>query len=199
MIDAVDDGFAYSIDFQKGGGILPTVACDAADGRPRMLAYSNHASLTIALREGAGVYWSRSTGRLWRKGETSGCTQHLIRVSTDCDRDALLFFVEQTGPTCHRGSERCFVDAPFTWETLMGRVRDRAADGNSGSYTRQLLATPALLEAKLLEEAREVIDARTAEEVSWECADLLYFMSVKMQAANVRIEDVMAQLAARAR
>ena len=78
-------------------------------------------------------------------------------------------------------------------------MRERAETSGGYSYTRELLADPALLEAKLVEEANEVAQARTRDEVAWECADLLYFMSVKMQAANVGIADVMAQLAARAK
>ena len=86
------------IDFEKCDGLVPTIVCDAEDGRPRMLAYSTAESLDAAVRERAGVYWSRSRQSLWRKGETSGCTQRLISVAVDCDRDALVFYVEQTGP-----------------------------------------------------------------------------------------------------
>jgi phosphoribosyl-AMP cyclohydrolase / phosphoribosyl-ATP pyrophosphohydrolase len=187
------------IDFEKGGGLVPTIVCDAYDGRPRMLAYSSRESYELALRERAGIYWSRSRAKLWRKGETSGCTQRLVRVETDCDRDTLLFYVEQTGPTCHRGVERCFEGEPFSWETLAARVEERARGGDPASYTRSLLADPELLDAKLLEEMLEVIDAQTRDEIAWECADVLYFMTVKMQRAGVRIADVMEQLEARSR
>jgi len=187
------------IDFEKSGGLVPTVVCDAHDGKPRMLAYSNGESLEAARREGVGVYWSRSRGKLWRKGESSGNVQRLVRIETDCDADALLFFVEQQGPTCHTGSERCFSWLPFGWETLAARIAQRANDGGEGSYTRRLLADPALLEAKIMEEALEVVQAQTREEVAWECADLLYFMSVRMQSAGVSIADVMAQMEGRAK
>ncbi|HEV3090752.1 MAG TPA: phosphoribosyl-ATP diphosphatase [Candidatus Cybelea sp.] len=187
------------IDFEKCGGLVPTIVCDADDGRPRMLAYSTRESLEAAQREGAGIYWSRSRERLWRKGETSGCTQRLVSVAADCDNDALIFYVEQSGPTCHSGSDRCFDGVPFSWGSLMARVRERARGSGNGSYTRKLLADPALLEAKLLEEAEEVVEAQTRDEVAWECADLLYFMSVKMEAAGIGISDVMAQLEARAK
>jgi phosphoribosyl-ATP pyrophosphohydrolase len=187
------------IDFEKCGGLVPTIVCDAFDGRPRMLAYSSRESYALAVRERAGIYWSRSRSRLWRKGETSGCTQRLVRVETDCDRDALLFYVEQNGATCHSGAERCFENEPFSWETLASRVAQRAESGDPASYTRMLLADAKLLNAKLLEEALEVIDAQTKDEVAWECADVLYFMTVKMQRAGVRISDVMEQLEARAR
>jgi phosphoribosyl-ATP pyrophosphohydrolase len=187
------------IDFEKGGGLVPTVVCDAFDGQPRMLAYSSRESFELAIRERAGVYWSRSRGRLWRKGEESGATQRLIRVGSDCDRDTLLFYVEQTGPTCHLGTDRCFDKRPFTWETLAARVAGRAAAPSGSSYTSKLLAEPALLREKIVEEAVEVTEARSTADVAWECADLLYFMTVKMHDAGVSIADVMSQLAERAR
>ena len=187
------------IDFEKNGGLVPTIVCGAEDGAVRMLAYSTAESLAAALEEKAGVYWSRSRGRLWRKGETSGNTQRLTGVATDCDRDALLFYVEQTGPSCHLERASCFEgDVPFTWATLVERVAARAR-GNAGrSYTRELLACPELLAAKLAEEAQELAEASARDEVAWECADVLYFMTVKMQAAGIGIADVMAQLARRA-
>jgi phosphoribosyl-ATP pyrophosphohydrolase len=186
------------IDFEKCGGLVPTIVCDAFDGRPRMLAYSSRESLDAALCEGAGVYWSRKRQQLWRKGETSGSTQRLVRVTTDCDSDALVFYVEQTGVTCHRGTDRCFDGEPFAWETLAARIAERAQGRGLASYTRALLDDPALLRAKIVEEALEVVEAQTREEVAWECADLLYFMTVKMQSAGIRIADVMVQLESRA-
>jgi phosphoribosyl-ATP pyrophosphohydrolase/phosphoribosyl-AMP cyclohydrolase len=192
------DAFCALADFSRGGGLLPTIVCDARDGRVRMLAYSTPQSLALALREGAGVYFSRSRNELWRKGETSGNSQRLVRAALDCDRDAAIFYVEQTGATCHTGAGRCFGDAPFTWEQLCRRIDERARSGGKRSYTRRLLSDPALLREKILEEAGEVVEARTRDEAAWECADLLYFMSVRMREAGIGIEDVMAQLASRA-
>ena len=192
------DAFLACVDFAKGNGLVPTVVCDARDRAIRMLAYSNEASLGVALREGAGAYFSRQRQTIWRKGESSGATQRLARVEIDCDRDALTFYVEQSGPTCHTGAQRCFGTPDFSWSTLLARIEQRAANGGERSYTRKLLADPQLLKAKLLEESEEVADAVTHDEVAWECADLLYFMSVRMQAAGIGIDDVMAQLASRA-
>lgn len=194
-IDPIE-AFCASIDFSKG--LVPTVVCDRRDRTVRMLAYSSAESLATALREGAGVYWSRRRNRLWRKGETSGAIQNLLRVEADCDRDALIFYVDQSGPTCHTGALRCFPPGEFTWSALLERIERRASGGGERSYTRSLLADPQLLRSKLLEEAAEVAEAVTHDEVAWECADLLYFLSVRMQAAGVRIDDVMAQLASRA-
>jgi phosphoribosyl-AMP cyclohydrolase / phosphoribosyl-ATP pyrophosphohydrolase len=192
------DAVVATIDFARGEGLVPTVVCDATDRSVRMLAYSSAASLAIALREGIGAYWSRSRNAIWRKGETSGATQRLARVEVDCDRDALVFYVDQSGATCHTGATRCFGDPAFSWSTLLSRIEARARNGDERSYTRKLLADPGLLHAKLLEEADEVAEAVTRDEVAWECADLLYFLSVRMQQAGINIDDVMAQLAARA-
>jgi phosphoribosyl-AMP cyclohydrolase / phosphoribosyl-ATP pyrophosphohydrolase len=197
VLDPVE-AVVSSIDFAKGNGLVPTIVCDARDRAIRMLAYSNANSLRAALRDGTGTYWSRSRGEIWRKGATSGATQRLQRIEVDCDRDALTFYVEQSGATCHTGVDRCFGSGDFSWSTLLDRIDTRAVTGGERSYTRKLLGDPALLRAKLLEEAEEVAGAVTRDEVAWECADLLYFMSVRMRAAGIGIDDVMAQLASRA-
>jgi phosphoribosyl-ATP pyrophosphohydrolase len=189
-----------SVDFAKAGGVVPTVVCDAVSGRPRMLAYSTRESLESALQQAAGIYWSRSRGRLWRKGETSGNTQRLVHAVPDCDRDALIFYVEQSGPSCHLGVESCFDgETPFTWATLAERLRRRAVEGDASSYTRQLFSDDSLLAAKLTEEAAELAETKSRSEVIWECADLLYFMTVKMQRTGIGIAEVMGELERRAR
>lgn len=186
------------VDFEKCGGYVPTIVCDARTRAPLMLAYSTPESLAISLQTREATYWSRSRGELWRKGATSGHTQRVCDVVADCDRDTLLMLVEQTGPACHTGEPTCFGDAPFSWQTLYERLaaRDRTSEG---SYTARLLREPELLAAKIEEEAREVIDAPNRENLAWECADLLYFMTVKMRREGVTIDDVMQQLAARVR
>jgi len=197
QIDPVEAVVA-ALDFEKSGGLIPTIVCDADGGRPRMLAYSDRQSLRTALHDGAGVYRSRSRERLWRKGESSLNTQRLMTIAVDCDRDALIFYVRQNGPTCHRGNDRCFEPASWSWQDLMARIKQRANAAPNGSYTQRLLASEGLLSAKLREEADETARAATREEVAWECADLLYFLSVKMEKAQIGIADVMAQLASRA-
>jgi phosphoribosyl-ATP pyrophosphohydrolase len=188
-----------SVDFAKGGGMVPTIVCDAAGGRPLMLAYSTRESLASALQQEAGIYWSRSRQRLWRKGEMSGNTQRLVSVVPDCDRDALIFCVEQSGPSCHLGAQSCFDgEVPFTWATLVERLRRRAVTEDALSYTQRLLSGESLLAEKLTEEAAELAEARSHSEAIWECADLLYFMTVKMQQTGIGITDVMDELRRRA-
>jgi len=90
-------------------GLAPVVAQDAASGRVLTLAWMNRAALAETLRSGQAVYWSRSRGTLWRKGEESGHVQRIVEVRLDCDADAILLRVEQVGGiACHTGRERCF-------------------------------------------------------------------------------------------
>ena len=90
-------------------GLAPAIVQDAASGRVLMLAWMNAESLRLSVAEGRAVFWSRSRGQLWRKGESSGHVQKLHEVRLDCDRDALLLRVEQIGGiACHTGRESCF-------------------------------------------------------------------------------------------
>jgi phosphoribosyl-AMP cyclohydrolase len=91
-------------------GLVPAIAQDAADGRVLMLAWMNREALEATLAEGRGIYWSRSRASLWRKGDTSGHVQALREIRLDCDGDAILLRVRQTGPACHTGRRSCFFD-----------------------------------------------------------------------------------------
>ncbi len=95
-------------DFAKGGGLVTAVTVDAATGEVLMVAHLNDEAYDTTLRTGVVHYWSRSRGRLWKKGESSGNVQRLVEVRTDCDGDALVLRVEQTGPACHEGYRSCF-------------------------------------------------------------------------------------------
>jgi phosphoribosyl-AMP cyclohydrolase len=96
------------LDFKKGNGLIPVVVQDAKTKELLMLAYANEEALRKTLSTGYAHYWSRSRGKLWMKGETSGHTQKIVRVVADCDYDALLYVVEQKGPVCHTGEDTCF-------------------------------------------------------------------------------------------
>ena len=89
-------------------GLVPAIAQDRASGEVLMLAYMNREALEATLREGRAVYYSRSRRELWRKGETSGHIQKVVNVKYDCDCDAILLIVEQTGNACHTGNVSCF-------------------------------------------------------------------------------------------
>jgi phosphoribosyl-AMP cyclohydrolase len=96
------------LDWSKGNGLIPVVVQDAKSNAMLMLAYANKEALEKTLSTGYAHYWSRSRGKLWMKGETSGHTQKIKRVVADCDYDALLYVVEQKGPVCHTGAATCF-------------------------------------------------------------------------------------------
>ena len=96
------------LDFAKGNGLIPVVVQDAKTKELLMLAYANKEAIEKTLSTGLATYWSRSRSKLWVKGETSGHTQKIVSVSTDCDFDALLYLVEQKGNVCHTGAATCF-------------------------------------------------------------------------------------------
>ena len=96
------------LDFKKGNGLIPVVVQDARTKEMLMLAYANKQAVEMTLKTKKGTYWSRSRNELWVKGATSGHTQRIVSVSTDCDYDALVYVVEQTGAVCHTGAKTCF-------------------------------------------------------------------------------------------
>ena len=96
------------LDFKKGNGLIPVVVQDAESKEVLMLAYANKEALEKTLSTGYAHYWSRSRKKLWMKGETSGNTQKIQKVMTDCDYDTLLYVVDQKGPACHIGKYTCF-------------------------------------------------------------------------------------------
>jgi phosphoribosyl-AMP cyclohydrolase len=96
------------LDFKKGNGLIPVVVQDAESKDVLMLAYASEEALKKTLSTGYAHYWSRSRKKLWMKGETSGHTQKIKQVTTDCDYDTLLYVVEQKGPACHTGEYTCF-------------------------------------------------------------------------------------------
>jgi len=96
------------LDFSKGNGLIPVITQDAKTKEILMQAYANKEAVELTLKTGKATYWSRSRNELWIKGETSGHTQKIVAVYTDCDYDSLLYVVEQTGPACHTGEYSCF-------------------------------------------------------------------------------------------
>ena len=101
------EAFVNSVAFNEAG-LVPVIAQSAATGAVLMLAWMNRDTLERTLSTGEVTYWSRSRGEVWRKGATSGHTQHLVEALVDCDGDALLLKVDQLGPACHTGAPSCF-------------------------------------------------------------------------------------------
>lgn len=108
-------------------GLVPAIAQDHKTGRILMMAWMNRESLALTAEEGIAVYWSRSRGKLWRKGETSGHTQVVHEVRLDCDEDVIVLQVEQLGGmACHTGRESCFyrVLKDGEWQTVDAVIKD---------------------------------------------------------------------------
>lgn len=191
------DALAAPLCSERPDGLWPTLVVDEL-GVALGLAWSDAESLREAVRTRRGVYRSRTRG-LWRKGATSGAHQELLCVSLDCDRDALRFTVRQHGPGfCHRATRTCFGDDPGPG-ALARRLGQRIAAAPAGSYTARLAADPALLSAKLVEEAAELATATTPAHVRHEAADLLYFALVACARSGVDLADVTRELELRHR
>jgi phosphoribosyl-ATP pyrophosphohydrolase len=186
------DAFAAPLVSDRADGLWPTVVVDE-DDVALGLAYSSRESLRAAIDTRQGVYHSRQRG-LWIKGETSGATQQLLSVAADCDRDAIRFRVRQSGVGfCHRNARSCWGDAAGVPE-LARHLQSRLVAAPAGSYTRRLLDDPNLLHSKLVEEAIELSEAKTSEQVIGEAADVLYFTIVKLVASGVEWSQVASEL-----
>ena len=189
-------------------GLVPAIAQDASTGRVLMLAYMNAESLQATLDSGYATYYSRSRQQMWRKGETSGHTQKIRAIRYDCDGDAILLTVDQTGPACHTGEISCFFnevmtdeDEPATAAILQqvyDVIADRKANPQEGSYTNYLLDKGVeKICKKVGEEASETIIAAvkgSKEEVTYEAADLMYHLLVLLFQQGVTPGEVWAEL-----
>jgi phosphoribosyl-ATP pyrophosphohydrolase/phosphoribosyl-AMP cyclohydrolase len=185
----------------KMDGLLPAVVQDRQSGRLLMLGYMNKEALAATLELGFVTFYSRSKQRLWQKGETSGNRLRLAAVHEDCDKDALLVLADPEGPTCHLGTTSCFggdLDGPGWLAELSAIVEKRAQSGDASSYTRTLLDSGlARIAQKIGEEGVEVSLAavsRDAAGCAEETADLLYHLSVLMEAKGFGWDEVIAVL-----
>ena len=196
-------------------GLVVAVAQDRLTGQVRMVAWMNREALERTLSTARATFYSRSRGRLWEKGETSGHRLDVIEVHADCDGDTLLLLVDPAGPSCHTGRPACFfrrIDAqgklfeeaveaaPFL-QALEGVISARQASTSDKSYTRSLLDGGAeRIAAKLREEAAELGEAlatESPERVASEAGDVLYHLLVGLRLRGVAVRDVLAALAAR--
>ena len=195
-----DQYFAESLSLMLGtdrtDGLWPTIITDEL-GTALGLAYSNRESLLQAIQTRSGVYWSRSRNELWVKGKSSGATQELLQITLDCDSDCLRFTVRQELPGfCHRETYTCF-GAERNIQAVIARLHDRIHGADENSFTKKLANDANMLETKLLEEATELSDANSPEEIAWEAADVLYFSLVKLVNSGVSLNEVYGELARR--
>lgn len=190
-------------------GLIPAVVVDSITKKVLTVAYMNRESLEISMERGLTCFFSRSRQELWLKGETSGNYQHIVSITADCDRDALVVVVEKDGPACHTGSDSCFT-APvyqseerseFSLEGLYSLLEERKKEKPEGSYTTYLFekGIDKILK-KVGEESTEVIIAGKAgdkRETVYELADLAYHAMVLMVEMGISVEDVHRELASR--
>ncbi len=198
-----------NLSFNKHG-LIPVITQDYKTKEVLMLAYMNEEALKKTLETGYAHYWSRSRKKIWKKGETSGNTQKVIRIKYDCDADALLIEVDQKGVACHTGNYSCFYrvmyesdDAPistsaFILEEIYNVVEKRIKELPEGSYTASLVkkGEDAIIR-KIGEEAVEVILAfknKNNNELIAESADLLYHLLVILAYKGVKLSEVWEEL-----
>lgn len=191
-------------------GLVPVVAQDVNTGEVLTVAYANREAVEKTLEGGEAHYYSRSRDELWRKGATSGNTQRVAEVRSDCDSDALLYRVEPLGPACHTGERSCFfttlagegvgvaVDAGNgesfggMIEHLAATISQRHQEMSEESYTAGLLGRgTGRISQKVGEEAVEVVVAALENDrLAEETADLMYHLLVLLEDRGVGIEDV---------
>jgi len=185
--------FKSLINFQKQEGLIPTIVQDEHN-QILMLTFSSQDSLTQALVQKRGIYYSRSRKSIWIKGETSGNYQKLNRVRYDCDQDALLFIVDQEGVACHLERYSCFGNKEFKLSDLYEIVNDRILNPVANSYTSKISKDERLIIEKIKEESNELINYTNDENLVWEIADLLYFIMVLMAKKGIKLQDVLNEL-----
>lgn len=191
-------------------GLIPAIVTDADTGAVLTLAYMSRESLAISLEKGLTCFYSRSRKTLWLKGETSGNYQHIVSITADCDKDALLVKVHPDGPACHLGTTSCFTNTlyeapgaeePFSLESLVTLIEGRRTEKKEGSYTTYLFdkGRDKILK-KVGEEATEVIIAGKSDdkkETVYEIADLVYHVLVLMVDMGIPVQKIRDELAAR--
>ena len=190
-------------------GLIPAVVVDTDSRKVLTVAYMNAESLKISMEKGLTCFFSRSRQKLWLKGETSGNVQHIVKITADCDRDALVVEVRKEGPACHLGTDSCFNEVIFEGEEppafqypdLMEMLEGRKAQPKEGSYTTYLFekGLDKMLK-KVGEETTEVIiaakDGDKANTI-YEIGDLMYHVMVLMIEMGISLEDVKKEMASR--
>ena len=185
-------------------GLIPTVVQDAQSKEVLTVAYMNEESLQKTIETGETWFYSRSRQELWHKGATSGNTQKVVAIKTDCDQDALVVEVIPAGPACHNGTTSCFTQSIVENECpgsvgilpqLVEVIKQREIDMPEGAYTTYLFDKGIdKICKKVGEEATEVVIGaknRDKEEVKWESADLLYHLLVLLQEQKVDVYEVL--------
>jgi phosphoribosyl-ATP pyrophosphohydrolase/phosphoribosyl-AMP cyclohydrolase len=185
-----------NIDFKKSGGLVPAIIQDDRDGQVLMLGHMTIEALQKTVSENKVTFYSRSRGKLWTKGETSGNYLEVKEISTDCDSDTLLIRAVPSGPVCHQGTDTCFgnKNARGFLYILEALISSRLESADDKSYTVRLFRQGInRMAQKVGEEAVElIIEAKdnNTDLIKQEAADLLYHLLVLLKAGGVTLEDV---------
>jgi phosphoribosyl-ATP pyrophosphohydrolase/phosphoribosyl-AMP cyclohydrolase len=193
------------LDWGKGDGLIPAVVQDATTGQVLMLGYMNRDSLLATVQSGNVTFFSRSKGRIWVKGETSGNFLKLVSIVPDCDDDSLLVLANPIGPTCHEGTQSCFGDTVSSKAkhlSFLGKLEDviaqRIAEKPEGSYTARIWAQgPTRIAQKVGEEGVEVALAAVTQEddrLLGESADLLFHLALLLKSRNLSLTQAVKEL-----
>ena len=190
-------------------GLIPAVVVDTETKKVLTVAYMNEESLRISMEKGLTCFFSRSRQQLWLKGETSGNVQHIVSITADCDRDALVVEVRKEGPACHLGTDSCFNEVifegeeppAFQYSDLMEMLVGRKENPKAGSYTTYLFekGLDKMLK-KVGEETTEVIiSAKDSDKANtiYEIGDLMYHVMVMMIEMGISLEDIRKEMASR--
>ena len=190
-------------------GLIPAVVVDTESKKVLTVAYMNEESLRISMEKGLTCFFSRSRQKLWLKGETSGNVQHIVSITADCDRDALVVEVRKEGPACHLGTDSCFNEVifegeeppAFQYQDLMEMLVGRKENPKEGSYTTYLFnkGIDKMLK-KVGEETTEVIiSAKDGDKANtiYEIGDLMYHVMVLMIEMGISLEDIKHEMASR--
>jgi phosphoribosyl-ATP pyrophosphohydrolase/phosphoribosyl-AMP cyclohydrolase len=183
-------------DFNKNNGLIPCIIQDNATQKVLMLGYMNEEALAKTQSEKRVTFFSRTKGRLWTKGETSGNFLEVVDIMADCDADTLLIKANPSGPVCHTGSDTCFneINNSFGLKELEATIHSRKTNPKEGSYTTSLLqAGINKVAQKVGEEAVElVIESKDQNDELFlgEAADLMYHFLVLLAAKNKTLSDV---------
>lgn len=195
-----------TLDWNKGDGLLPAIVQDAGNGAVLMLGYMNREALAATLATGDVTFWSRSKGRLWTKGESSGHFLKLKEIAADCDGDTLLITAQALGPACHKGTPTCWGESPPQASAqrlaflgfLEQLIAQRIATRPPGSYTARLLDQGMRrIAQKVGEEGLELALAGVAQsdpEIIGEAADLVYHTLLLLKAKGLSLSQVVVEL-----
>jgi len=201
------------VDFSKikfdDRGLVPVITQSYYTGKVLMQAYANREAIEESLKSGYATYFSRSRGKLWKKGETSGNLQKIVDIRIDCDGDSILYLVKDYGVACHTGEESCFFtgleekrkDKPDAYEILhklYDLILERKATLPKNSYVAKLFnkGSDKIIQ-KVGEEAIESVIAlknRDKDEIVYEVSDLLFHLLVALADAGVKLEDIQEEL-----